>query len=88
MTGQPQEPLFGDRTVRGFAGGTGWHAHLATELTLLVAPVEHPCRTYGSDMRIEMVRSSVRRSRSGRRRALEEFLTIDSHDAIGIPRLG
>jgi len=51
-------PLFGDRTVRGFAGGTERHARIAAELLMLIGPAARPCRSYGSDMRIEMARST------------------------------
>ena len=64
-------PLFGDRTSRGFAGGTGSHAQLAAELTSLVLPAARPCRTYGSDMRIETVRST---------RYADVFVTCDERD--------
>ena len=64
-------PLFGDWTALGFAGGTGWHAQLATELIMIVGPAARPCRTYGSDMRIETVRST---------RYPDLFVTCDERD--------
>ena len=64
-------PLFGDRTALGFAGGTGWHAQLATELIMTVGPAARPFRTYGSDMRIETVRST---------RYPDLFVTCDERD--------
>ncbi|MGH7728590.1 MAG: Uma2 family endonuclease [Vulcanimicrobiaceae bacterium] len=64
-------PLFGDRTAQGFAGGTGRHAQLATELTALIVPAARPCRTYGSDMRIETI--------TGIRYA-DIFVTCDERD--------
>ena len=65
------EPLFGDRSVRGFAGGSGHHARLALELGILIAPRARPCRTYGSDMLVETRRSS---------RYADLFVTGDERD--------
>jgi Uma2 family endonuclease len=50
-------PLFGDRTTQGVAGGTGFHNQLAAELIVRIAPAARPCRTYGSDMRLETARN-------------------------------
>lgn len=63
-------PLFGDRTM-GFAGGTGWHNQLTVELLLLIAPAARPCRTYSSDLKIEMVSST---------RYADVFVTCDERD--------
>ncbi len=64
-------PLFGDRSVLGFAGGTGAHNQLATELISLILPAARPCRTYSSDVRIETARST---------RYADIFLTCDERD--------
>ena len=65
------EPLFGDRTGIGLAGAAGCHARLAAELRILIAPRARPCRTYGSDMRIETWRST---------RYADVFVTCDERD--------
>ncbi len=63
--------LFGDRTAKGFAGGTGWHARIAMELGVRIAPAIRPFRTYGSDMLIETWKSS---------RYADLFVTCDERD--------
>ncbi len=64
-------PLFGDRTAVGFAGGSGRHNRLAIGLTLRIVPAARPCRTYTSDMRIEMARST---------RCADVFVTCEERD--------
>ena len=44
--------------VYGFAGGTQAHNALAMELAAKITPAVRPCRAYGSDMLIEMTRST------------------------------
>src|SRR5579862_1878624 len=64
-------PLFGDRTLQGFAGGTGAHNQIATELIATIVPAARPCRTYSPDMRVETVRST---------RYADVFVTCDERD--------
>ncbi len=65
------EPLFGDRTICGFAGGTVRHGRIAMELAMRIGPLARPCRTYGSDVLIETWRSS---------RYADVFVTCDDRD--------
>jgi Uma2 family endonuclease len=49
---------FVDGHVYGFAGGTVSHSALASLLIQAIGPAALPCRTYGSDILIEMATST------------------------------
>jgi Uma2 family endonuclease len=67
-------PLFGDRTIQGFAGGTIEHSTLAVQLAAFVRPAAFPCDTHGSDILIQTA------DRKGR--YADVVVTCDERDRI------
>jgi Uma2 family endonuclease len=58
--------------IHGLAGGTQAHSAIAIQLALAIAPPARPCRTFGSDMLIELSTST---------RYADVAVTCDERDA-------